>query len=375
MDGQTRVRNVLSRRPVDRIPIHDAFWEDTLALWRTQGLGDDDPCDVFEMDFDAMYFDLSGRAEQKVLAEDGRKITVQDRAGYVVRKFVGKSRSMEFLDHSTKDGDTWAKLRERLVIDADGTGEARLDDRSYFMHMDAYPTWAEAKSKYDRLRRRNRFLLFHAYGPWEATWRHRGIDRLLMDIALDPEWVREMGQAHMELLIECLRHCLTLGAKPDGLFLTDDFGCTRGLLFSPAMWREIFKPLYVRLATFLHAEDISFWLHSCGDVRGLIPELIDVGLDVLQPLQVAAGMDLRELMPQYGEKLVFFGNISAAAMSGPPEPLESEIRAKVSLGRERGGYIYHSDHSIPPEVSFDRYREIMEWVRRYGRELSTHSPS
>ena len=64
MDSQTRVRNVLSRRPVDRIPMHDSFWEDTLALWRPQGLGDDDPCDVFGMDFDAMYFDLSGRAEQ-----------------------------------------------------------------------------------------------------------------------------------------------------------------------------------------------------------------------------------------------------------------------------------------------------------------------
>jgi uroporphyrinogen decarboxylase len=351
---------------VDRIPIHDAFWEDTLSLWRPQGLGAQDPCDLFEMDFDAMYLDLSGRAEQKVLAEDSQMITFQDRAGYVVRKFAGKSRSMEFLDRFTKDKDKWPELRRRLILDPDDTGEARLDDRSYFFHMDAYPTWAEAKSKYDRLRQRNRFLLFHAYGPWEATWRHRGIDDLLMDTALDPDWVKEMCQAHVDLLIECLAHCLTLNAKPDGLFLADDFGCTRGLLFSPAMWRDVFKPLYVRLAEFLHAENISLWLHSCGDVRALIPDLIQSGLDVLQPLQVAAGMDLRDLMEEYGEKLVFFGNISAAAMSGPPEPLEAEICDKLSLGCERGGYIYHSDHSIPPEVSFGRYQQIMQWVRQYG---------
>ncbi len=99
---------------------------------------------------------------------------------------------------------------------------------------------------------------------------------LLMDLALDPQWVREMGQAHMDLLITCLQHCLALGAKPDGIFLVDDFGCTRGLLFSPDMWRDIFKPLYVQLAEFLHAEGISLWLHSCGDVRALIPELIAV---------------------------------------------------------------------------------------------------
>jgi uroporphyrinogen decarboxylase len=99
-----------------------------------------------------------------------------------------------------------------------------------------------------------------------------------------------------------------------------------------------------------------------------------VGLDVLQPLQVAAGMDLRELLPEYGDQLVFFGNIAAAAMSGPPEPLEAEIREKITLGRQRGGYIYHSDHSIPPEVSFARYRQIMQWVQRYGCVPATHSP-
>jgi hypothetical protein len=90
---------------VDRVPIRDAFWEDTLALWRVQGLGDRDPSDFFEMDFDAMYLDLSARFEQKVVAEDGRTITVQDRAGYVARKFAGKSRSIEFLDHVTKARD------------------------------------------------------------------------------------------------------------------------------------------------------------------------------------------------------------------------------------------------------------------------------
>ena len=78
-------------------------------------------------------------------------------------------------------------------------------------------------------------------------------------------------------------------------------------------------------------------------------------------------MDLRKLMLEYGEQLVFFGNISAAAMSGPSEPLKAEIREKLALGCERGGYIYHSDHSVPPEVSFARYQKIMEWVRRYGR--------
>ena len=98
----------------------------------------------------------------------------------------------------------------------------------------------------------------------------------------------------------------------------------------------------------------------------LIPDLIESGVDVLQPLQAAAGMDFTELVEVYDEKLVFFGNISASSMSGPPDVLEKEIREKISLGRDRGGYIYHSDHSVPPEVSFERYQQIMQWIRRHG---------
>jgi uroporphyrinogen decarboxylase len=366
MNSRTRVQNILDGQPVDRIPIHDAFWEDTLALWKEQGLGDADPCDFFEMDFDAMFLDLSGRFEQKLLEQDDRLLTVQDRAGYIVRKFVGKSRSMDFLDHFTKSRDDWESLKKRMVLDPDGSGEARLDDRSYFMHLAPYPTWDEALAKFEHLRRRERFMLFHAYGPWEAAWRHRGMETLLLDVALTPDWVREMTETHVDLMIECLEHCLCLGAKPDGLFLADDFGHTGGLFLSPESWREIFKPSYVRLSEFLHGNSISLWLHSCGDVRMLIPDLIESGVDVLQPLQAAAGMDFTELVEVYDEKLVFFGNISASSMSGPPDVLEKEIREKISLGRDRGGYIYHSDHSVPPEVSFERYQQIMQWIRRHG---------
>ena len=320
--------------------MHDAFWEDTLSLWRTQGLGEADPCDLFDMDFDAMYLDLSARQEQKVLEEDGRLVTIQDRAGYVVRKFIGKSRSLEFLDHCTKEKDDWPRWKDRLVLDPDGSGEGRLDRASYFMHMAPYPTWDGVKAIYDEIRTRGRFLLFHAYGPWEATWRHRGIDRLLLDIALDPNWVCEMAQAHVDLLIDVLRRAVSLGMKPDGLFLADDFGCTRGLLFSPQMWRDVYKPMYVQLAKFLHDSGISFWLHSCGDVR--------------------------ELIPRYGRDLAFFGNISAPDMSGPADAVEKEIREKLAVAREHGAYIYHSDHSIPPEVTFDRYQQVMDWGRQYG---------
>ena len=117
-------------------------------------------------------------------------MVVQDRVGYTVRKAKGKSRTFEVLDHVTHDRESWEKVKERFVIGADDS--ARIDDASYFLHMDPYPSWAEARQKYERLRGNDRYLLFAAYGGYEFTWRHRGYEELLMDTAGDPEFVAEM---------------------------------------------------------------------------------------------------------------------------------------------------------------------------------------
>jgi uroporphyrinogen decarboxylase len=99
----------------------------------------------------------------------------------------------------------------------------------------------------------------------------------------------------------------------------------------------------------------------------LLPDLIECGLNVLQPLQVQAGMDVRELKPRFGRDLTFWGNISVVKMAGDAAQCEAEIREKIECAKQGGGYIYHSDHSVPPEVDFRRYQWVMELVERYGR--------
>jgi uroporphyrinogen decarboxylase len=365
VDSRTRVINTLERRPVDRIPRSDGFWEDTLAAWRSQGLpADKTPADLFGFDLVSMSLDLSMRQEERVLQRDDEYITVQDRFGYTVRTLVGKSRTLHCYDHATRDREAWERLKPRFTLNPDDA--ARIDDKSYFLHLDPYPTWAEAKRKYDALRATQKYLLFTGYGPWEGTWRHRGYTELMMDTATDPDWVRDMGETLIDLLISCLEHCLRLDMRPDGLYLVDDLAFNQGLLFSPTMWRSVFKPGYRKLGRFLHANGISFWLHCCGNCEALLDDLIECGLQVLQPLQAKSGMDVRQLKPKYGQQLTFFGNIDVHKMEGPAEALEAEIRDKISMAKVGGGYIYHSDHSIPPEITLERYRYIMELVERYG---------
>ena len=351
---------------MDRIPRYDSIWEDAVAAWHQQGLpADVEPADYFDWDIVSMAVDVSMRQEQKLIADDGEYVTVQDRFGYTVRKAKGRAGTMAFSNLATPSRERWQQLRLRFRLDPGD--EARVDDASYFLHMQPYPSWGEAKAKYDRLRATGKWLMFNSYGPWEATWRHRGMSELLMDTATDPDWVHDMGAAVVDLLIDVLRYGLGLGMKPDSVWLIDDLAGTRGLIFAPETWRRIYKPLYRRLGDFLHANGISFWLHACGKTELLFDDFIECGLDVIQPLQAHSGLDVRNLKPKYGDRLTFWGNIDARKMDGPADALEAEIRDKLTVAKAGGGYIYHSDHSVPCTVDFQRYQWIMEQVERYGR--------
>ncbi len=108
-------------------------------------------------------------------------------------------------------------------------------------------------------------------------------------------------------------------------------------------------------------------LHSCGRVLDLIPRFIEDGLACLQPVETKAGRDLVELKREFGDRMAFMGGIDVRAMADPdPSVIEEEIKSKIPLAKRGGGYIYHSDHSVPNNVSFQRYCRVLELVREYG---------
>ena len=110
------------------------------------------------------------------------------------------------------------------------------------------------------------------------------------------------------------------------------------------------------------------FLHTCGNVNEVVDDLIDVGWDCLQPLEVKAQMDVVQLKRDYGDRLSLMGGIDARVIAdGTDEELEEEIRSKLTVAKEMGGYIYHSDHSVPDNVSLERYTRTIELVKEYGR--------
>lgn len=365
MNHRQRVQAALAFEPPDRLPCNESLWDGTLQAWRRQGMpGDTSAADYFDFDLCFMAIDASPRFEQKILHRDGGYITYKDRFGYTVRKRDGVSASMEFSDHATTDRDAWERIKPGFTLADDLHEPARLDEASYFAHFDPYPSWRQVRRKYDRLYATDRYMLWNVYGPWEATWRHRGMENLLMDVATDRDWVREMGETYVDLVLAVFERSLELGMRPDGVFVVEDLGSTRSMLMSPSSWRSVYRPLWERMGAFFRAAGIDFWLHTCGAVQPIVDDLIECGVRVFNPLQATAGFDVVELHKQYAGRMAFYGNIDVKKMLAGREELEAEIRHKAPVARQ-GGFIFHSDHSVPPQVSFQRY----SWMLRTAREI------
>lgn len=365
MNSKERVKAALNWLPPDRIPVHEDFWTDTISTWKDQGLpaGTDERNigEYFDFDIAVMYLDSSPRYEQKILERKGENYIYEDRFGYTAEKPWMKSGSIHYLSTVTEDRDRWEReVKPRFRFDPDES--SRIDDSNYFEHFAPYPTWEECKGLFEKHRELEKYILFKNYGPWEASWRHRDFTRLLMDIALDPDWVADMAWTQTKLSLRILEHSLELGMKPDGYLMVDDLGGGTGPLISPDMWREVMGPPVRMLGNFLEAEGIDFWMHSCGNAELLYEDLIDCGVRVMNPLQVTAGLDIREMAERYRGRLAFYGNIDAHLLGKDWAPLEEALKTRKEMFTD-GGWICHTDHSIPPDMSLADYRRMVELIR------------
>jgi uroporphyrinogen decarboxylase len=192
-------------------------------------------------------------------------------------------------------------------------------------------------------------------------------EQLLIAIATEPDWIRDMYETDATLTIEMYKIMKQGGFQFDGVWLTCDLGYRNGLLFSPYHYDQQLRPTIRRLIDFFHKEGLRVILHSCGNVKELIPYFIEDGLDCLQPLEVKAGMDLIELKKEFGEKLTFMGGIDVRSMAeDDPNIIENEIKSKIETAKQGGGYIYHSDHSVPNNVSLKKYQQVIDLAKKYG---------
>jgi uroporphyrinogen decarboxylase len=351
MKARERIRTILAGgTPDDRIGMNDSMWSSTVERWHREGLpegesaqshfGVDDICQI-GANYSLMLPDKTiEESEDYRIYTNNNGVTCKDYR--LPRGWV--TYPMEF---AIRDRDDWERHEPHMAFRPE-----RLP--------------VNALSTFESGRARGQFVAYTSHASFHPVWELIGQENELVWMCETPHLVREIAERIADLVIENYEELKKLGIEFDGAFLADDMGFRSGTLFSRAMYREIIFPAHKRICDHLNADDSPPILHSDGDIREFIPDIIDAGFKGLHPLEVKAGLDIQDLKSRYGGRLAFYGNIDARVMAGTRGDIEREISKKIPLAKEGGGYIYHSDHSVPDDVSLENYAYVMELVRQYG---------
>jgi len=199
---------------------------------------------------------------------------------------------------------------------------------------------------------------------WEAGWALRGLDRLLTDLVINPDLAEAILDIPFQYHLAAARRLVQLGV--DMVWLGDDVGSQHGMLISPAHWRRFLKPRLARFIAELKAinPQVKVAYHSDGNILPIIPELIEIGLDVLNPVQPAC-MDPAELKRLYGAHLSFWGTIDEQATLpfGTPDQVRSEVITRLKTVGKGGGLIIGPTHHVQLDTPLENLYALVDTVR------------
>lgn len=190
---------------------------------------------------------------------------------------------------------------------------------------------------------------------------------MLVGMALDPDWVREMAETYAELTVQLQQMLFEQEGYPDGIWYYEDMGYKGSPFMSPEMYRDIIEPSHKYTIDFAKSHGLPVIMHSCGYVEPLLPGMIEAGIDCLQVIEIKAGMDLLKLHKLYGDKIAFMGGIDVRVLyTNDFAAVDRELEAKIPVVKQGFNYVVHSDHSIPKTVNYETYRYFIKRALELG---------
>ncbi|MCL2878864.1 MAG: hypothetical protein FWF29_01345 [Treponema sp.] len=350
MTTKERFTRMFEHREADRVPIVDEPWQGTLARWRREGMpADADWRDYFGVDkFERIGVDNSPQYERRIIEENDRFVISTTEWGVTLKNFKIPDSTPEFLDYTIKTPEAWEKAKARMK-----PSRQRIN-------------WDYLKANYPVWKAEERWIMGTFWFGFDVThsWAS-GFDTIIFALAEDPEWVMDMFKTYLDMSISLFDMIWDEGYHFDSIFWYDDMGYKGHTFFSNDMYAELLQPFHKRAIDWAHNHGIKSHLHSCGDIMARVPQLVEIGLDCLNPIEIKSGMDLKALKRDFGDKLVFHGGANAQIMD-QSDKIIPYITEMVPMAKENGGYIFSSDHSIPNSVSLETYRRIAETVKKVG---------
>jgi len=198
----------------------------------------------------------------------------------------------------------------------------------------------------------------------------RGVEEWYVSTVLRRDYVREVFERQCEIGLENLALVReAVGDRIDVIFVTGtDFGTQRGPFISPDVYRDLYKPFHARVCNWIH-EHTSWkvFIHSCGGIRPLIPDIIDAGFDILNPVQCSAeGMEPEGLKNDFGNELVFWGggiDTQKTLPFGTPEEVYEQVSERIRIFNRNGGYVFNAIHNIQAGTPVENVLAMLDAVR------------
>lgn len=357
MTHKERFLAALNHEPVDLLPYRDGLWGETERRYINEGY-------MKEGEGDTAHFDMSSDSagwlnstadidfKPVTLEETEETILRLDGNGAKLRYWKNRSGTPEHVGFTVEDRSGWEERIKPNLLD--------LNPRRI-----PYEWYRETRA---RAAKENRAFCWAGVAPFEQMHPVCGHEFMLMGMALDPDWVKDMVMTFARFTVTHLDDMFSKEGKPDAFWFYEDMGFKEKPFMSPAMYEEIVQPGHQLLFDYAHSIGCKVIVHSCGFVEPLVPGLVKAGMDCLQAMEVKAGMDMPRIAEAFKGKISFCGNIDIRAIaSNDRDKIKEELARKIPPTLKTGaGYILASDHSIPPDVDHD----TLKWFFEYGSTIT-----
>jgi uroporphyrinogen decarboxylase len=200
----------------------------------------------------------------------------------------------------------------------------------------------------------------------------RRIDNFLMDLVTEPGKVEALLDALLEHhLLALEKTCQAVGDVADVTRFGDDLGTNNGLFMSPRIYRQLFKPRHVLLCRYVHTHTrMKTFLHSCGSIRGLLPDVIEAGFDIINPVQTTCkGMEPEGLKTDFGKDICFWGggcDTKSILPKATPAEVRDHVRRRLDIFMPGGGFVFNTVLNILPEVPPQNIVAMFEAIEQFA---------
>ncbi|PKO03883.1 MAG: hypothetical protein CVU43_00780 [Chloroflexi bacterium HGW-Chloroflexi-5] len=208
--------------------------------------------------------------------------------------------------------------------------------------------------------------------PFERAFEMQGMEKFLMNLAVEPDFAQELLNKNNQLCMQLMSHFLDeCGDLIDIIKIGDDLGTQESLMISPRMYRRMLKPLHAEMIAMIKQKTkAKVFFHTDGDVFDLIEDFIEIGVDVLNPIQTSAGKmsDLEGLKQRYNKRIVFCGAIDTQKVLpyGTPDQVRQEVKRVINILGKDGGYMLATVHTVMNEVPPENILAMVDAVEEFG---------